>query len=165
MCPTAVQTNCPTGVASFRRRSAAPFCRTSRYVSVVPWGTIRTVTLQLIGYWRNATHLEYPDPTNLVDTNWDDDERWDVASYLDTGTYLRGFMGLSPCRVCGQPNGSGEYTDGTLLWPEGLAHYVRDHSVRLPASIEEYILQESAWLEATQVSQDWWVAGAPSPIP
>lgn len=123
------------------------------------------MTLQLIGYWYSKSHPGYPDAADLVDATWDEDQRWNVASYLDTGTYLRGFMGLSPCRICGQENGSGEYTDGVLVWPEGLSHYVREHSVRLPSSIEEHILRAGDQLEAEAVSSEWWVAGAPSPIP
>lgn len=123
------------------------------------------MALQLIGYWRNERHPEYPDPHDFVDANWDEDQREVVAGYLDNGTYLRGFMGLSPCRHCGAPNGSGEFTDGTLVWPEGLAHYVRDHLVRLPVSIERYVLDSAERLEAEVVTYDWWVAGSPPPIP
>lgn len=123
------------------------------------------MTLHLIGYWSSEPHSEYPDPNDLIDDAWDEEQRWVVAGYLDTGTYLRGALGMSPCRICGQSNGSAEYTDGTLAWPEGLSHYVREHSVRLPPSIEEHILRASKRLESEQVSQGWWMAGAPSPIP
>ncbi|WP_212823110.1 hypothetical protein [Catellatospora sp. TT07R-123] len=41
-------------------------------------------------------------------------------------------MGVSLCRLCGCGNGSAEQTDGEFIWPEGLAHYVEDHRVRLP---------------------------------
>lgn len=44
--------------------------------------------------------------------------------------------GTSFCRVCGQANGSAELTDGVrFVWPEGLAHYVEAHNVRLPAEV------------------------------
>ena len=123
------------------------------------------MTLHLIGYWGSEPRSGYPDPHDLIDEAWDEEQRWVVASYLDTGTYLRGALGLSPCRICAQPNGSGEYTDGTLAWPEGLAHYVREHSVRLPASIEEHILRAFERLQSEALDQDWWAAGSPSPIP
>ena len=123
------------------------------------------MALHLIGLWRNEQHPDYPDPHDFKDAGWDEDKRHVVAGYLDAGTYLRGYMGLSPCRICGQSNGSGEYTDGTLVWPEGLAHYVRDHFVRLPASIEKHILGRLVRLEAEDVSVGWWAAGSPDPIP
>jgi hypothetical protein len=47
--------------------------------------------------------------------------------------------GLSPCRLCGQLNGSAEYTDGTYVWPEGLAHYVMEHDVRLPDEFVSHV--------------------------
>lgn len=80
------------------------------------------VTLHLIGYWSSEPRSVHPDPHDLIDEAWDEEQRLVVAGYLDTGTYLRGAMGLSECRICGQPNGSGEYTDGTSAWSEGLAH-------------------------------------------
>lgn len=123
--------------------------------------------LQLIGYWRNEQHPEYPDPNELVDETWaeDDDDRHILAMYFGSGTYLRGFMGLSPCRICGEHNGSGEFTDGVLVWPEGLAHYVREHAVRLPRSIVTYVLQAVDRLEDPAISTDWWVAGAKGDVP
>lgn len=120
--------------------------------------------LRLIGYWRNDEHPEYPDPHDLVDPDWDEDARDDVVGYLTTGTYFRGFMGLSPCRICERPNGASEYTDGVLVWPEGLAHYLEDHGVRLPRAIEEYVLARAARLESPEVSVAWWRDGAPTPV-
>ncbi len=119
--------------------------------------------LQLIGYWRNDEHPEYPDPHDLVDPDWDERERFAVELYFKRGTYLRLYMGPSPCRFCGRHNGVSEYTDGVLLWPEGLAHYIQDHEVRLPATIVQYVLDRLDRLEATTASVDWWVQGAPQP--
>lgn len=119
------------------------------------------VHLRLIGYWRNDQHPEYPDPHDLVDEDWDEDDRYAVGLYFSQGTYLRGFMGLSPCRFCGEHNGSGEFTDGVMVWPEGLTHYIEDHGVRLPSAIESYVLARMDRLEAATVSTDWWAGGAP----
>lgn len=117
------------------------------------------MVLRLIGYWRDDQHPEYPDPHDLVDPSWDQDDRFVVAGYLKSGTYIRHFMGLSPCRFCGQHNGASEYTDGILVWPEGLSHYIEDHDVRLPRAIEAYVLSRSERLETAVVSTDWWLAG------
>lgn len=43
------------------------------------------------------------------------------------------YKGSSPCRICGAPNGSGEYgvaIDGVLyVWPSGLTHYLEVHGM------------------------------------
>jgi hypothetical protein len=57
-------------------------------------------------------------------------------------------MGYSFCRFeCGIPNnamGDSDLSDGEWLWPEGLAHYVERHSVRLP---DEFIqtMRSHSW--------------------
>jgi hypothetical protein len=61
--------------------------------------------------------------------------------------------------------GGGEFTDGEWLWPEGLAHYVEAHSVRLPdavvASMERrgwLIPAELGPLDASLVDESFWIA-------
>ena len=119
--------------------------------------------LKLIGYWRNESHPEYPHPTSWIDENWDEDERHQVGGYFANGTLLRTFMGLSLCRICGINNGALEYTDGVYVWPEGLAHYIYDHAVRLPQLLVDHATAQVATLEAMAVSTDWWLA-VPGPI-
>lgn len=125
-----------------------------------------TMRLRLIGYWTTGPGdtRDLPDPYDFVDPNWDEDARHAVEAYLSQGTYLRGFMGLSPCRMCGTSNGSGELTDGVLAWPEGLVHYVRDHNVRLPPAVEAYIQRRMEELDNAEVDHSWWAAGAPKPL-
>ena len=94
----------------------------------------------VIGYWRSDREPEWPDPADFVDLEWDSDERRMVAEYLRNGLIARACMGLSPRRTCGKPNGSLELTDGELLWPEGLVHFVEDHNVRLPRGIVERMI-------------------------
>jgi hypothetical protein len=115
---------------------------------------------RLIGYWRNEEHSEYPDPTDLVDESWDTAERHMVWSYLSSGTMVAAYMGLSRCRICGKDNGALEFTDGTYQWPEGLAHYVYDHAVRLPSELVEHAIKELDRLEAGRATLDWWLAVA-----
>ena len=64
------------------------------------WVENQVMTLHVVGYWRSDERPELPDPHLLVDDTGDEDERSTIAGYLDTGTYLRGFMGLSQCRLC-----------------------------------------------------------------
>ena len=75
-------------------------------------------------------------------------------------------MGRSSCRNCGVPNGSGEFTDGTLVWPEGLAHYVTEHDrTSSPDPSSDTSSNRSESLEADDVSTAWWAAGSEEPIP
>ena len=91
-------------------------------------------SLRAIGYWAAPREPLLPDPKRLVDEDWEPTERDFVLDYLERGVPITAAMGPAPCRICGRPNGSADLTDGVFVWPEGLAHYVRDHAVRLPAS-------------------------------
>ena len=113
--------------------------------------------LILIGYWAGPyTSAGWPDPRDFVDPAWDEDERIDVANYLTHAPECRWFMGLSECRFCGQPNGSAECSDGVFIWPEGLAHYVTEHQVRLPERFVRHALATVRSLEDRLVDTDWW---------
>jgi hypothetical protein len=127
-------------------------------------GRPRGLPLTLIGYWAGPYAPDWPQATDFVDEHWDKFERDVVASYLDQGLALPWSWrprGYSSCRFCGQLNGSNEKTDGFYLWPEGLAHYVRRHSVRPPASIIRHIVSmqegDDWWEEALgSADRDWW---------
>jgi len=103
-------------------------------------------TPRLLGYWRLRRRyiisnfryqmLQWPNVTWLVDPDWREDERRRVGDYLQRGTRVNQQGGLSECRFCERHNGSAELTDGVYCWPEGLAHYVSEHDVRLP---EEFV--------------------------
>jgi hypothetical protein len=62
-----------------------------------------------------------------------------VAVYLERGTLVNQYRGLSSCRFCDRYNGSAELSDGTYCWPEGLAHYLWDHEVRLPSEFVAHV--------------------------
>jgi hypothetical protein len=123
--------------------------------------------VRLIGYWASCWSSvdgpDWPDPRDFIDVTWSDQERNLVASYLEQGDVPWAQAGLSTCRLCGKPNGSAELTDGVFLWPEGLAHYVRDHSVRLPDEVISHMTQQrlaeavaSPRLIHHSVDKDWW---------
>ncbi|MFN8167523.1 MAG: hypothetical protein U0S36_01920 [Candidatus Nanopelagicales bacterium] len=114
--------------------------------------------LVLIGYWRSREQLDWPDPADFIDSEWDQAERDLVASYLSTGFVPWAAMGYSACRICGRPNGSVEFSDGVYVWPEGLAHYVADHSVRLPAVVVQHIQERLAVFDFDAVDREWWKA-------
>lgn len=112
----------------------------------------------LVGYWRNDQHPELPHPADFVDPDWDTWERHRVGRYLESGVVAVTYRGLSPCRLCGVDNGHREFTDGEFQWPEGLAHYVHEHSVRPPDGLVRHVLARSDDLEAQRPSLDWWLS-------
>jgi hypothetical protein len=105
-----------------------------------------------VGYWRSATDPDLPDPARLVDEAWSSDEREIVVGYLRAGLPVLHMMGFSPCRMCDlATNGNAEFTDGAFLWPEGLAHYVEEHAVRLPDQFSRHALSRFEDLEADAI--------------
>ncbi|MFI7425895.1 hypothetical protein ACIBPB_02795 [Micromonospora sp. NPDC049836] len=115
-------------------------------------------TLRVIGYWRSEEHPEFPDPHDLVDTSWDDAEKRQVSWYLSQGTLARLYMGSSRCRICGQMNGAMEYSDDTYTWPEGLAHYISDHSVRLPDEVVRHAIERNRQYQDAGRDAGWWLS-------
>ena len=110
----------------------------------------------LIGYWKSDHEPDWPDPRDFVDTSWSACERREVAEYLSNGTVVVEFRGLSPCRFCGQRNGHREFTDGTYQWPEGLAHYLWVHEVRLPVAVVAHIKSRLVGFEGDGLDREWW---------
>jgi hypothetical protein len=102
------------------------------------------MTYRLIGLWWGDHAREWPAVEAFIAPNSDEARREKVAARLDQGDRTdRAYMGYSQCRLCGCRNGSGERTDGVFVWPEGLAHYVREHRVRLPEVIESQLLAQA----------------------
>jgi len=119
--------------------------------------------LILIGYWKPepagevADQGRWPAVGGFVDEQWDEAERDRVAAYLDQGLVPWVQAGVSPCRFCGAANGSAERTDGVYLWPEGFAHYLRDHGVRPPVSVIRHIISRQASMQPPPTEdQEWW---------
>ncbi|MFE6509228.1 hypothetical protein ACFVDI_02455 [Nocardioides sp. NPDC057767] len=116
-----------------------------------------------VGYWRSEYEPTLPDPRRHLDETWDDDERELVVAYLRGGLPVLHMMGFSPCRLCDcSANGNAELTDGSYLWPQGLAHYVEDHGVRLPREFERHVLDrweglEEAAMRAHDAPPDRWM--------
>jgi hypothetical protein len=118
-------------------------------------------TLKQIGYWsddRNAAERAYGHrrgksieygagpaldkntdegdpfihPRRVVDPGWEQADRLRIVQYLSAARAVAYAGGVSYCRFGCGTNGSSERSDGVWLWPEGLAHYVDCHDVRLP---------------------------------
>ena len=92
------------------------------------------------GWWGDRDeNRHWPRPAKFVDPAWGSEERALVTDHLARGAHLIRWRGLSGCRFCGRNNGSAEFTDGSYYWPEGLAHYVREHDVRLPDEFVDFV--------------------------
>lgn len=109
-----------------------------------------------IGYWLGDRAPGWPDPGRWVDPAWAEEEREELAGYLDRGMVARAYMGKSICRLCGELVGALELSDGTYVWPEGLSHYVRVHGVRLPAEIVMHARRLTECLEDAEIDDSWW---------
>ena len=113
-------------------------------------------SLRLIGYWASDGDRTWPDPSTLIDLAWDEEEREDVYIHLRYGLVARAYMGKSSCRLCGEPVGNLEFTDGVYVWPEGLPHYVREHHVRLPAEFVEHVAAMADRFFEVPREESWW---------
>jgi hypothetical protein len=114
--------------------------------------------VRLIGCWKSEVNPAWPDVRDFIDLEWDDGERDEVLWYTKSGTTARAFMEPSMCRLCGTRNGSAEDTDGTYIWPEGLAHYIEAHGVRLPAEFVRHDHSRFEELDEIVVDAEWWQA-------
>jgi hypothetical protein len=105
--------------------------------------------LKAIGFWiRDLSDDSYPAPQELVGL-LPDERRRSLTRYLESGATFRQYFGYAWCRfTCGSSEsvaarmdtrlGTRDLTDGIWVWPEGLAHYVRDHGVVLPEDFIEH---------------------------
>jgi len=122
--------------------------------------------LRLIGYWNGGYDQEnekWPDPKDFI-SDFSLVDRQKILSYFETGVrmpYEAG--GLSECRFCGKGIGSGELTDGHYLWPEGLPHYIAEHSLKLPEEFLKLINYDNKIdsnlyidIEALEIDTLWW---------
>jgi hypothetical protein len=96
----------------------------------------------VVGWWFNPeapTSLPLP---NLLVAAWDPGHRATVLAWLRAGVPLVRYPEPSFCRFgCGEAGmGHADLTDGRFVWPEGLAHYIEHHDVRLPESFVAHTL-------------------------
>jgi hypothetical protein len=117
--------------------------------------------LRVVGFWDGPfTDHSWPDVSLFVDSDWDAEEREFVIDYLKAGLLARTAMGYSLCRFCGIENGDSEFTDGRYVWPEGLAHYLELHGVRLPDEFVKHVISFTEALEHSERDLDWWRTSA-----
>jgi hypothetical protein len=99
-----------------------------------------------------------PDPACLVWAGWNPAELPGILAYLRAGQEWIRFNGWSYCRFgCGiAPSALGDrdLTDGVWVWPEGLAHYVGMHAVRLPDEFIDH-MRSQGWRAPTEPITSW----------
>ena len=100
--------------------------------------------LQAVGYWFNdLAPSGYPRPQALIG-RWRKATRARVIAYLRAGALFESYGAPSFCRFAcgatGKTMGHRDLFDGTWVWPEGLAHYVEAHDVRLPARFVRHVM-------------------------
>ena len=97
-----------------------------------------------------------------------------MARYLRTGSTVNSWCGYSWCRfgcgIQGPEIGSRDLSDGEWLWPEGLAHYVSVHSVRVPDEIidrafgprtkDAALLSGLGKVDRREMDRTWWLRWA-----
>jgi hypothetical protein len=110
--------------------------------------------LEAVGYWFNdQAPSAYPRPQRLVGT-WRPEQRARVLAHLRGGVVFESYRAKSFCRfACGISStkmGHRDLSDGVSVWPEGLAHYVEVHDVRLPPRFVKYAI-------ASTVASRWSV--------
>jgi hypothetical protein len=106
--------------------------------------------LKGIGFWiRDLRDESYPAPQELVGA-LPEEQRRSLTHYLESGATFEEYLGYAWCRfVCGASTqsalermdtrlGTRDLTDGIWVWPEGLAHYVREHGIVLPEEFMEH---------------------------
>ncbi|MCA8914742.1 MAG: hypothetical protein KDB90_04955 [Planctomycetes bacterium] len=123
--------------------------------------------LKRIGYWFETPGVDskYPLP-QVLQTEYSTEQRNRLSQYLREGSRINQYRGYSWCRFgcgeCDEKMGSAELTDGTWVWPEGLAHYVSEHSVSLPAEFVNGIRSRKPLAADAEspVSDEAWVSWA-----
>ncbi len=88
-----------------------------------------------MGFWGGSYH-----PEGMQDPTWDVSEKDVVLRYIEAG-YIESYeLGYSRCRfgcsAVAKDLGCVTQTDLMYVWPEGLWHYVKKHTVKPP---EEFV--------------------------
>jgi hypothetical protein len=128
----------------------------------------RNSMLKAIGFWiRDLRDESYPAPQELVGA-LSEEQRRKLGQYLESGATFEQYLGYAWCRfVCGASTESGfarldsrlgsrELTDGAWVWPEGLAHYVREHGIVLPGEYAASGTPHTTPDPAEPVESEFW---------
>jgi hypothetical protein len=104
-----------------------------------------------VGFWYCEEMQEGPNPLDFVDSSFDKAKRAILVEYLENGQDHEQWRGFSGCRICGCLNGTKDLTDGEYVWPEGYAHYVKEHNVLPPPAFVRKILWAAMLKESEEI--------------
>lgn len=103
---------------------------------------MKAIHPRAIGYWYQPNDLtglgpRLPEPSFLVLPGWiEPQQKQQLLRYLRSAPLFEVYRGYSWCRFhCSASDcemGNREFWDGDWVWPEGLAHYIENHDVKLP---------------------------------
>lgn len=123
-------------------------------ISYAPEDPHKRRTKLHIGYWANSKDPKLDSyekrgillawPEDYVDPDWKGHERNLVIAHLRNAPDSNHYFGFATCRLCGIKVGSSEKSDGTYVWPAGLAHYLEDHSLRPPPEFLSHVIRYNA---------------------
>ena len=105
--------------------------------------------LKVVGFWNIRGLQKYIHPEHLVERQIENKEL--IEKYLRSGNIISYYRGFSLCRICGNTNGFTDLTDGTWIWPEGLAHYISDHNVELPKEFITHMKKNDFNIESKEI--------------
>lgn len=111
-----------------------------------PWPETVLPDCKRVGYWGRKIGDDLPMP---VPTGDEPDQ--DIINYLKAGDVHTPWLGYSTCRLCGCMNGTECLTDGTYMWPSGLAHYVEVHWIEMDEDFVAHV-KNTLW---TQLFGAW----------
>lgn len=115
-----------------------------------PEGTLGIGYFCKVGRFGEPDSPGLPDPRDFVDEDWPKASREAIANLFDAAPVTDRWKGYSTCRICGRNNGSTTLGwKGQLVWPEGFSHYIREHGVRPPKDVVDFVY---ARLEASKRS-------------
>jgi hypothetical protein len=90
------------------------------------------MALRAVGYFSNGGGGRLPDVRSQIDSFWEPQRKPRILIYLRNGAVFENRPGTTRCLLCPSDLPQRDLTDGVWLWPEGLAHYVEKHNVRVP---------------------------------
>jgi len=97
----------------------------------------KAMNLKIVGYWGNWDNdTKMPKPNSAT---------YDVQTITDklkNADYIRGYRGVTNCRICGERLGAGELTNYEYVFPDSLYHYVEKHEVALPDFLINSLMEE-----------------------
>jgi len=97
----------------------------------------KAMNLKIVGYWGN-----WGDDTKMPKPNSASYDVQTITDKLKNADYIRGYRGVTVCRICRERLGAGELTNYEYVFPDSLYHYVEKHEVALPDFLINSLMEE-----------------------